>query len=88
MFDRAGNATSAVLVDGRIVGVWDVAKGPEPGVSVHLFAEQAAALRDLVEARAAALGRFWFDAEAPVTFEPHMKPLTERPAGSFTHPLR
>ncbi len=33
VYDRGGNATSSVLVDGVIVGVWDVSDVPTSGCS-------------------------------------------------------
>jgi hypothetical protein len=93
VFDASGNATSTVVAEGRVVGVWEAAQArrdpthAEARVLVHLFEPQPPRTQDAIEARAAALGRFWFDAEVPVVFEPRMTPLAERPAGSFVHPL-
>jgi hypothetical protein len=92
VFDAGGNATSTVIADGRVVGVWEAAGAggsadSEPCVLLHLLEPQPPRVGDAIEARAAALGRFWFDAEVPVVFEPQMAPLAERPAGSYVRPL-
>ena len=37
VFDRSGNATSVILVDGKVVGVWDFKGGEESFVKLHIF---------------------------------------------------
>ncbi len=37
VFDRSGNSTSTILVDGRVAGVWDFSEGPTPTVKLFLF---------------------------------------------------
>ncbi len=88
VFDRAGNSTNVVLVDGRIAGVWDVTPEPTPRVLVRMLVSTDPIWVSIIEERAAALGAFWFDEPADVTFVGDMVPLTERTAGSIMKPLR
>jgi hypothetical protein len=88
VFDRAGNSTNVVLVDGRIAGVWDVASEPAPRVLVRMLVSIDPMWVALIEERAAALGEFWFDQASEVAFVGEMTPLTERTAGSIMKPLR
>jgi hypothetical protein len=68
VFDRSGNPTSVVLIDGRAAGVWDAFREPEPTVLVHTFEEPAEAIRTAVEADALSLGRFLLGPEARVAW--------------------
>jgi hypothetical protein len=88
VFDRSGNATNVVLVDGRIAGVWDVTDDPTPHVLVRMFEVDDPMIMRLIEERAASLGRFWYETEADVRFVDEMVPLTERTAGTVMKPLR
>ncbi len=58
VFDRSGNPTSVVLLDGRAAGVWDALREPEPIVLVHTFDEPGEAVRTAIEAEVLDLGRF------------------------------
>ena len=88
VFDRAGNSTNVVLVDGRIAGVWDVTPEPTPRVLIRMLVATDPIWVSIIEERAAALGTFWFDEPADVAFVGDMVPLTERTAGSIMKPLR
>ena len=88
VFDRSNNATSVVLVDGRIAGLWDIAERPEPAVLVHLFEGVPRPVRDAIHARAASAGEFRFDAETRVEFVANVEQLADRPAAAVARPLR
>jgi hypothetical protein len=77
VFDRGGNATSTILDDGVIVGVWDVTDQPEPTVRILLF-DPGQRRRDQILERASAAGTFWFGRRAPVAEYVDMVPLTKR----------
>jgi uncharacterized protein YcaQ len=84
--DRAGNVTSTVVVDGRVVGVWDVTESPTPAVRLHLFDDAQPALPEARQ-QAARVGEFWFAGRVPVREVAMMTPLTRRTAGGFLSPL-
>jgi hypothetical protein len=88
VFDLSGNVTSVVLVNGRIAGIWDVATDPEPAVLLHLFQEMDPPLIELVQERTREIGHFWFDREVPLRSISEMQPLSQRPPGAVTKPLR
>ena len=88
VFDVSGNATSVVLVNGRVAGVWDITRQPEPAVLLHLFQELDPRLAELARERTRELGRFWFDADVPLRIIRTMQPLAERPLGAVSKPLR
>jgi hypothetical protein len=88
VFDTAGRATSVVLVDGRVAGIWDTTSEPEPEVLVHVFGDTPAEWFPAIGERAAEAGRFIHAADAQVVFVPAMSPLTGRAAGAVFKPLR
>jgi hypothetical protein len=88
VLDRGGRATSVVLVDGRVAGVWDVRHAGEPGIVVHLFGTSDARTREAVEIRAADTAQLLFGHEAELEWRTTMPPLGKRPGGSILRPLR
>jgi hypothetical protein len=84
VYDRGGNASSTVLVDGRVIGVWDLTERPRPAVHVALF-DPSHPRRSAVLERCAATGEFWFGDPAPVVEHASMTPLGE--GRSAVHPL-
>ncbi len=78
VFDRGGNSTSVILVDGRVAGVWDWHDGAPRHVRVLLFEPLAPPIRALVLERGAGLGRFMAGETVPVIEVDTMRPLTER----------
>jgi hypothetical protein len=89
VFDRSGNATSTILVNGRVVGVWDFESGgEEPLVKIFLFQALGMPLRDEIFTKAEHLGQFISDVEVRVMECASMIPLSERTAGSIMSPLK
>jgi hypothetical protein len=87
VFDRSGNGTSTILVDGRVVGVWDFSEVPKPTVKLFLFHKLEKKLLRLVESRARAMGKFIGDKTVAIEMCDQMVPLTQRTAGGFMSPL-
>ena len=88
VFDKAGNPTSCILVNGRVTGVWDFEGRPEPVVKVHHFVPPPKAVVKAVSREAARIGSFMADGEVRVEERDAMVPLDERTTGSFMHPLK
>ena len=88
VFDRSGNATSTVLLDGRVVGVWDFTGGKEPFVKILLFEEVTNIVLSEIYSKAQKIGRFIADKEVQVKECHSMVPLTSRTAGGFMSPLK
>jgi hypothetical protein len=88
IFDRVGNVTSTILVDGRVVGVWDFAAGDPAEMRYLLLETIKSDLLEQMHAEAQRLGEFLTDGEVVVRRCDHMVPLTERPVGSFLSPLK
>lgn len=85
VFDGSGNATSTIVVDGRITGVWDI---EDSTVKVFLFETAEDRLRDLVQSEARRTGSFVAERKADVEECHSMVPLPRRTAGGVMSPLR
>lgn len=63
VFDRSGNATSTILISGRIAGIWDFI---EPSVALFLFDALPTSVSEIVEDKAKQLGEFISEHEVRV----------------------
>jgi hypothetical protein len=88
VFDRGGNATSTILVDGAVVGVWDWEEDPRPVVKIHHLSKVSKDVHARIEEEARRMGRFLVGREADLLRCQSMAPLDTRPAGGFQSPLR
>ncbi len=85
IFDRSGNGTSIILVDGRVVGIWDV---EEPFVKIFYLAAVEKDVQKKIRSKVSDVGKFI--AEKPLQIKEcnSMVPLPNRTAGSFMSPLK
>jgi len=88
VFDRSGNATSTILVDGRVVGVWDYLGAGEGLIKLLFFFPIASDRVKKIHEVALRLGKFIAETDVEVQECESMVPLTRRSAGSFLSPLR
>jgi hypothetical protein len=88
MYDRSGNATSAILVNGRIVGIWDFSEDKEPVVKLFLFENAEKELMKEMSTKALEIGKFMADKECQIKKCDSMVPLAKIHYGSFTAPLK
>ena len=87
VFDRSGNCTLTILLDGRVIGVWDFTGDTEPSVKLFLFKEMnKRVLREIYE-KARGIGQFMVEKEVLIKECDSMVPLTQRPAGGVMSPL-
>jgi len=87
-FDRSGNATTTIILDGKIIGIWDVVDKPEPTIKTFLFKDINDKVKQLLQIKANTLGKFIIDKDVIVKECKNMEPLTERTAGNFMTPLK
>jgi len=88
VFDRGGNVTSTILVDGAVVGVWDWEEDPRPVVKFHYFSKVSEDLHARIEEEARRMGRFLVGRETELLRCESMAALHTRPAGGFQSPLK
>lgn len=86
--DRGGNATSVILVGGRVAGVWDFVRRPSPELRLFSFGPLDAGTRRRVRSHATDLAAFLSDGQAAVVETTRMTPLTGRTTGGFQSPLQ
>ena len=88
IFDKSGNATNVVLVNGRAAGVWDFKDGDEGSFKLYLFDYQLAATGDRVRSQARRLAELLAGREIRVRQCEKMVPLTRQAAGAILSPLK
>jgi hypothetical protein len=88
VFDRSGNATSILLLDGRVVGIWDYEDADPPIVKVFYLNEVNNDCKKEIAAQALETGRFISGQDIQVRSCKRMTPLTKRTAGSVMTPLK
>ena len=89
IFDRSGNAVSTIILDGKIIGVWDFAEADrEPLVKLFLFDSVSSDVLDEINLHAQKTGEFIAGKRVQVKKCGSMVPLSKRTAGGFMSPLR
>jgi hypothetical protein len=86
VFDRSGNATATILLDGHIIGVWDISD--RTVMKLLIFQEIPPVLTKQVEREADKTARFITGREVEIRHITAMTPLTQRTAGGFMSPLK
>jgi hypothetical protein len=88
IFDRSGNATSTILLDGKIIGVWDLEKRAQPLIKLFLFEKPKTNLMQQIYLHAHAVGKFLLEKGVQIEECNSMTPLTKRGAGAVMSPLK
>jgi hypothetical protein len=86
-FDQTGNVTSTILLNGRVIGVWDLI-AENCLVKLFLFQTVNDEARAAIEAAAQQIGRFMCCDTVAIQWVVNMPPLTRQPLGSVISPLR
>ena len=88
IYDRSGNATNSILVDGEIVGVWDLGEDRSPTLKLFVFEKGSKDIQRAIREKASRLSEFLGGEELELEECKSMEPLTERTAGGFMTPLK
>jgi len=88
VFDRSGNVTSTILLDGTIIGVWDFSEEKIPAVKIFLFEKMRTTVSKEIHSHAEKIGKFISGNEVQIKECRSMVPLTERTMGGFMSPLK
>lgn len=86
-YDRSGNATSTILFNGIVIGIWDITEKPNLLVKLYLFDAVDDNLKKEIYKKAKEIGIFYFDKSVQIKECDTMEPLTNRSAGNFMKPL-
>ncbi len=85
VYDRSGNATTSIMVDGRIAGVWDV---DDKAISAYLFEEAPKPVLREIRRQAKEMSVFLLGKPLPLEKCDAMVPLPERRPGAVMSPLK
>jgi hypothetical protein len=85
IFDRSGNATNIIMMNGKIIGVWDFI---EPVVKLFLFEHVKPLILEIILSKAKKIGNFIFEKPVKVEVVDQMVSLLKRTAGGFLSPLK
>ena len=88
VFDRSGNATTTILLDGVVIGIWDFETKPQPKVKFLLFNQVDNEVLSEIKRQAKVIGKFILEQEVQIQQCKNPLPLTKRSAGTFMRPLK
>ena len=88
VFDFNGNAASTIVLDGKIVGVWDFNLEGEPLVKIFLFETVERNATKEIRLKAREIGKFISGKDVEIKDCDSMVPLTRRTAGGYMSPLK
>jgi hypothetical protein len=88
VFDRSGNSTNTVVVNGRLSGVWDSPANEGPVVKFFIFEDADERTRKKIMAEAKRMGEFIHGRHVRVEECRSMVPLPQRTAGGVMSPLK
>jgi hypothetical protein len=86
-FDQTGNVTSTIVLNGRVIGVWDLI-AESCLMKLFLFLAVSDEARAAIETAAQQVGCFTCREEVTLQWCEDMLPLTRQPLGSVVAPLR
>ncbi|MFX0114350.1 MAG: DNA glycosylase AlkZ-like family protein, partial [Candidatus Hodarchaeota archaeon] len=88
VFDRTGNVTSTILLNGQIIGIWDFTEDPDPLVKLFFFEDVEESSLLEIRREASRIGKFICEKEVQLVECEAMVPLKHRTAGGFLTPLK
>jgi hypothetical protein len=87
VFDQTGNVTSTILLNGRVIGVWDLVAATHQ-MKLFLFQSVDDEAQSAIESAAQQIGDFMCRDRFAIQWCAAMPPLTRQPLGSVMSPLR
>jgi hypothetical protein len=88
IFDRSGNATTTILLNGRVIGIWDVVEKPDYLLKIHLFNKFEDKYMKEIITEGIKISKFMIGKEIDFKYCKNMSPLTKRTMGGFMAPLK
>jgi hypothetical protein len=88
VYDRSGNGTNTILLDGNICGVWDVVEKHEVMVKYYTFEKLSKNVVEIIRKIAKRYCKFITGYDGKVKECSSMIPIPKRTAGSFMSPLK
>jgi hypothetical protein len=87
VFDRFGNAAPVILLNGEVIGIWDVADEKKL-VKFFLFNQTGDKIYERIIEAGISIGRFYCDREVDIVEVRSVQPVKELTVGSFMSPLK
>ena len=88
IFDRSGNATTTILINGRVVGIWDFISSKESKIKYFIFKKLSEEVHRAIKLQLKEIGQFIFDEEVKLLKCSSMNPLKTRVPGEVQTPLK
>lgn len=88
VFDRSGNSTSTIVLNGQVGGIWDFTEVTGPTIKLFFFEEVEGRILKEIYEKAQRIGQFIAEKSVQIKECDTMVPLTQRPAGGVMSPLK
>ncbi len=88
IFDRSGNATTTILINGKVKGIWDFISSKRPEIRFFLLEKLDKILLGEVKNELELLGKFIFEENVKLVECKKMDPLKTRTPGEVQTPLK
>ncbi|MFW9950276.1 MAG: DNA glycosylase AlkZ-like family protein, partial [Candidatus Thorarchaeota archaeon] len=88
VFDRSGNGTTTILINGSIVGVWDLIEKPKPSIKIYTFEKIAQDVFQAIKIECQKVSKFLTGKNLDIEKCSKMTSLTKRTMGGFMSPLK
>ncbi|MCE7742269.1 MAG: winged helix DNA-binding domain-containing protein [Candidatus Heimdallarchaeota archaeon] len=88
IFDRSGNATTTILINGKVKGIWDFISSKKPIIKFFLLEKLSKELLEEVKNQLDKMGRFIFEEDVVLMECKTMDPLKTRTPGEVQTPLK
>ena len=88
LFDQSGNAATSILLDGKVIGIWDFVSAKESVIKIHLFEKQEESIQRKIVKEAERVGNFAFEEDTQIKECKTMEPLKGRIPGAVLVPLK
>ena len=85
IFDRSGNATNTIILNGHVIGIWDI---DEPYIKMFLLINIQTRIKKIITDKLIKIGIFYTDKKLKIKECKSMIPLNKRTAGSVMKPLK
>ena len=88
VFDRSGNATTTILLNGEVIGIWDFHTKPDPTVKFLLFEKTTKEIKNEIMTQVKQIGEFILEQDVKIKECSNPELLTKKSAGTFMRPLK
>jgi hypothetical protein len=88
IFDKTGNVTSTILINGQIRGIWGVENKDRSTIKIFLFDKLSNDTNEQIIHQAQRMGKFIEGKDVGIKICKTMTPLSQRTVGGFLTPLK